>query len=234
MRTITTIAFDADDTLWHNERNFKLTEARLAEVLADHAGPEHLTERLIAAERRNVHHYGYGAKSFTLSTIETALEVTAGKAPGSVIAEILAAGRDLMRHPVETFPGVAETLAELKGAYRLLVVTKGDLFDQERKLAQSGIDHLFDAVEIVSEKDAGTYARVFGRHGDGVNRAMMVGNSLKSDVLPALAAGAWAVHVPHALTWALEHAEEPAGHVRYRRIGQIGELAKLLATRSPG
>jgi len=228
MRDLVTIGFDADDTLWHNERNFQLTQARLAELLADHAGPEHLAERLIEAERRNIHHYGYGSKSFTLSMIETAIEVSGGKAPASVISEILAAGRDLLAHPVETFPGVAQTLEALKGRFRLIVITKGDLFDQERKLASSGIDHYFDAAEIVSEKDAATYRRLFARHGAGPDRALMVGNSLKSDVLPALEAGAWAAHIPHEITWALEHAEEPVERTRFRRLANLAELPALL------
>jgi putative hydrolase of the HAD superfamily len=228
MQTITTIGFDADDTLWHNERHFKLTEARFAELLADYAEAGHLSGRLLAAERRNVGHYGYGIKGFTLSMIETAIEVTEGRAPAAVIAEILAAGRDLLGHPVETFPGVADTLERLKPDYRLVVITKGDLFDQERKLAASGVDHFFDAVEIVSEKEADTYTRIFSQHGDGAERAMMVGNSLRSDIAPALQAGAWAVFIPHEHQWALEHAEEPAEHRRFRRIGNIGELVQVL------
>jgi putative hydrolase of the HAD superfamily len=125
-------------------------------------------------------------------------------------------------------PHVEETLKAVAGRYRLLLITKGDLFDQERKLAQSGLGDLFDGVEIVSEKTTETYARVFARHGDGAARAMMVGNSLKSDILPALAAGSWAVHVPHELTWALEHAEEPREATRFRQVPHLGALAALL------
>lgn len=232
MKTITTIGFDADDTLWHNERHFKLTESRFAELLADFADADHLGERLLEAEKRNLHHYGYGIKGFTLSMIETAIEVTEGNAPSSVISEILAAGRDLLRHPVETFPGVAETLKALKPHYRLVVITKGDLFDQERKLAASGIDHLFDAVEIVSEKKTETYQRIFSSHGDGPERAMMVGNSLRSDILPALEAGAWATFIPHEHAWALEHADEPTENDRFAKIGKIDEVQPLLRGRS--
>ena len=228
MPDIKTIAFDADDTLWHNEVHFRLTESRFAELLADFAEKDHLTERLLEAERRNVLHYGYGIKGFTLSMIETAIEVTDGQAPSCVISEILAAGRELLRHPVETFPGVAETLETLKPDYRLVVITKGDLFDQERKVAQSGLGDLFDTVEIVSEKTAGTYQRIFGALEGGVDAAMMVGNSLKSDVLPALEAGAWGIYVPHELTWELEHAAEPEGAARYRRIEALSGLMKIL------
>jgi putative hydrolase of the HAD superfamily len=229
MKSLATLAFDADDTLWHNERHFRLTEDKFAALLAGHAPAENLRERLLAAERRNVHHYGYGSKSFTLSMIETAIEVTEGRAPASVIAEIMAAGRELLAYPVECFPGVAETLSGLRGRYRLIVITKGDLFDQERKLASSGLDPYFDAVEIVTEKTPDTYRKLFARHGPGPERAMMIGNSLKSDILPALAAGSFAVHVPHELTWALELAEEPAGHPRFRKVGRLAEVPRLLA-----
>jgi putative hydrolase of the HAD superfamily len=228
MKSIVTLAFDADDTLWHNERHFRLTEDRFAALLKDHAPAQHLRERLLDSERRNIHHYGYGSKSFTLSMIETAIEVTGGRAPNAVIAEIMAAGRDLLAYPVECFEGVAQTLAALKSRYRLIVITKGDLFDQERKLASSGLDPFFDAVEIVTEKTPDTYRKLFARHGPGPERAMMVGNSLKSDILPALEAGSFAVYVPHELTWALEHAEEPAGQARFRRIARIGMLPTLL------
>jgi putative hydrolase of the HAD superfamily len=230
MSGLATIGFDADDTLWHNERNFRLTEQRFTDLLAPHADVEGLSARLLDAERRNIHHYGYGSKSFTLSMIETAIEVTQGRVPSPVISEILAAGRDLLAHPVECFDGVADTLAALKGAYRLVVITKGDLFDQERKLASSGIDHFFDAVEIVTEKSPSTYATLFARHGRGPQHAVMVGNSLKSDILPALAAGAWAIHIPHELTWALEHADAPQAEARFREARAIGEVPPLLAT----
>ncbi len=226
MRSLTTIGFDADDTLWQNEQFFRLTERRFAELLADYAGHDHLTERLLAAERKNLAAYGFGIKGFTLSMIETAIEVTEGRAPASVISQILEAGREMLSHPVETLPHVRETLMHLAADYRLLLVTKGDLFDQERKLAASGLGEFFDAVEIVSDKTRATYERVFARHGDGPERAMMVGNSLKSDVIPVIDAGGWGVYVPHELTWVLEHAEEPADHPRYRKISHLGELAE--------
>lgn len=228
MKTLTTIGFDADDTLWHNERFFKLTEARFAELLADYAEPGHLSERLIAAERRNIHHYGFGIKGFTLSMVETAIEVTEGKVPGAIISQILDAGRAQLSHPVETLPFAPEALDALKSDYRLVLVTKGDLFDQERKLAASGLDRFFDAVEIVSDKTKEVYERIFAAHGDGAERAMMVGNSLKSDVVPALEAGAWGVHVPHELQWDLEHHEEPVDAPRYRQIDNLSALERLI------
>jgi putative hydrolase of the HAD superfamily len=157
--------------------------------------------------------------------IETAIEVTDGKVPAAVIGQILDAGREMLVHPVETLPGARETLERLAGRYRLILITKGDLFDQERKLAASGLGDLFDAVEIVSDKSAATYEKVFARHADGPGRSMMVGNSLKSDVVPAIEAGAWGVYVPHELTWVLEHVPEPVTAPRFRRIDHLGQLA---------
>lgn len=227
-RALTTIGFDADDTLWRNEQFFRLTEDRFVALLGAHGQAAEISGRLLEAERRNLAFYGFGIKGFVLSMIETAIEVTRGEVRASVIAEILAAGREMAAHPVETLPHVRETLEALAPDYRLVLITKGDLFDQERKLAASGLGELFDAVEIVSDKTASTYERIFARHGDGASRAMMVGNSLKSDILPALASGAWAVHVPHELTWALEHAEEPAGEGRYRKLVDLGGLDDLV------
>jgi putative hydrolase of the HAD superfamily len=225
---LTAIGFDADDTLWHHERFFQLTQQKFNELLRDYADPHHLAEHLLAAERRNVKHYGFGVKGFTLSMIETAIEITEGHVPAKVIAEILDIGRDLLSHPVETMPHVHETLEALTGNYLLVLITKGDLFDQERKLAQSGLGDFFDAVEIVSDKTAVTYRRVFSKVGDGPERAMMVGNSLKSDVVPAIAAGSYGVFVPHALTWVLEHVEEPTDAPRFRKIEHLGELRALI------
>ena len=235
MPTLTTIGFDADDTLWQNEQFFRLTEERFQSLLADHAPAEHLAARLLEAEKRNLAHYGYGIKGFTLSMIETAVEVTEGRVPAAIIGEILAAGREMLSHPVETLPKARETLAALAGDYRIVLITKGDLFDQERKLAASGLGDFFDGVEIVSDKTPATYERVFTRHGDGPARAMMVGNSLKSDVVPAIEAGSWGIYVPHDLTWVLERIEPPEGHARYRQIGDLGALPGLVqaVNRSP-
>ncbi|WP_095589458.1 HAD family hydrolase [Actibacterium ureilyticum] len=226
---LTTIGFDADDTLWHNERFFQLTQARFAELLADFAAPEHLHDRLLAAERRNLGHYGFGVKGFVLSMIETAIEVTEDRVPAPVIRQLLEAGQDMLRHPIELLPHVQDTIAALADDFTLLLITKGDLLDQERKLAQSGLGDLFDGVEIVSDKTAQTYTTVFARHGSGAARAMMVGNSLRSDVIPAIRAGAWGVHVPHDLTWALEHAQPPQDSPRFREMSHLGKLPALIA-----
>jgi putative hydrolase of the HAD superfamily len=228
MTAITTIGFDADDTLWQNERFFRLTEERFAALLADYAEPAHLSERLLETEKQALSIYGFGTKGFVLSMVETAISVTEGRVPAPVIAEILAAGRELMVYPIETLPHVEETLAALAGNYRLVMITKGDLFDQERKLAQSGLGEMFDAIEIVSDKSPDTYARIFSRHGTGPGEAMMVGNSLRSDIVPAIDAGAWGIYVPHDLTWAYEHAEAPEQAPRFRQIVHVGELVGLL------
>ncbi len=226
--SITTIGFDADDTLWENEQFFRSSEKHFAQLLAPYADTVDLTRRLLEVEKRNLESYGFGIKGFTLSLIETAVEVTEGKVPATVIAEILDAGREMLRHPVETLPHVADTLEELMGRYKLVLVTKGDLFDQERKLAQSGLGDFFDAIEIVSNKDIGTYERVFNQHGNGAERALMIGNSLKSDIVPAIQAGAWGIFVPHELTWALEHVEAPLENPKFRQIEHLGQLAPLL------
>ena len=226
--TVTTIGFDADDTLWENEGVFRLTQARFAELLADHAEADHLAERLLAAERRNLGHYGFGIKGFVLSMIETAVEVTDGKVPGAVIARLLEEGREMLRHPVHLRPGAQEAVRELASSHTLVLITKGDLLDQERKLAESGLGDLFDGVEIVSDKVPATYLRAFAAHGHGAERALMVGNSMKSDVLPALEAGAWGVFCPSEFEWALEAAPAPEGAARYRSIGTLGELPGLV------
>lgn len=228
MAAISTIGFDADDTLWQNETFFRLTEQRFTELLSEHGAHEVISARLLEAERRNLRFYGFGVKGFTLSMIETAVEVTNGQVSASVIAEILGFGRQMLQNPVETLPHARETLDALAGRYRILLITKGDLFDQERKLAQSGLGDYFSAVEIVSDKTPSVYERIFTRHGDGPARAVMVGNSLKSDVVPAIRAGSWGVYVPHDLTWVLEHEEAPEADPRFRRIADLGQLPALL------
>jgi len=167
-------------------------------------------------------------KGFTLSMLETATTLAGDELPAATVREILSLGKAMLEHPVEILPGVIDALETLKGEYDLMVITKGDLFDQERKLLQSGLADHFAHVEIVSDKTPDTYRRIFDRHGQGVARAAMIGNSLKSDILPALEAGSWAVHVPHDLTWALEHAEEPTDHPRYRRVETVGAVPALL------
>jgi|TARA_R110002072_G_scaffold46377_1_gene128431 putative hydrolase of the HAD superfamily len=225
---LSVIGFDADDTLWQNEYFFRLTEERFAALLSDYADSDHIIERLLEAERRNLQYYGYGIKGFTLSMIETAIEVTEDRVPAALLHDILRAGREMLRHPIETLPHVRETLTELTGHYRLVLISKGDLFDQERKLAQSGLGELFDDVQIVSEKTTATYIRIFNRAGFKPGASMMVGNSLKSDVIPAIKAGSHGVYIPHDLTWVHEHAEAPDGHPRFHTLAHLGELPALI------
>jgi putative hydrolase of the HAD superfamily len=221
---ITTVGLDADDTLWHNETIFRLTHERFCALLADVAERQVTETRLAEVEKRNLRLYGYGVKGFTLSMIETAMELTEGEAPPRVVREILAAGREMLSEPVEPLPGVDQALAELSQRYRLILITKGDLLHQEQKLAASGLGDLFAAVEIVSEKDASTYVRVFDRYGTGPAQAVMCGNSVRSDILPAIEAGAYGAHVPYHITWAHEVAEPPLDHPRFKELASIGDL----------
>ncbi len=228
VKNLTTIAFDADDTLWQNERFFRLTQDRFADLLKDHTDPDHLLDRLLEAERRNIGHYGFGIKGFVLSMIETAIEVTEQRVPASVIAELIAAGQDMLGHPIELLPHAREAVAAVSNSHHVLLITKGDLLDQERKLAQSGLGELFDDVQIVSAKTRPVYEGIFSPTG-GAERAMMVGNSMKSDVVPMVEAGGWGVFIPHGLTWALEEAAAPVGSDRFHELADLGTLPDLVA-----
>jgi putative hydrolase of the HAD superfamily len=226
---ITTVGLDADDTLWHCESVFRITHQRFNELLADFADPQTLEAQLEETEVRNHKVYGYGAKGFTLSMLETALEVSDRKVSAKVISEILAAGRELMTHPVEPLPGVREALDKLAADHRLLLITKGDLFHQEAKLAASGLGQFFAAVEIVSEKNANTYRSIFSRHGTGPDQAAMAGNSVRSDILPALEAGSYAALIPYPLVWQYEAAAAPADHPRFRELRSLADMPEWLA-----
>jgi putative hydrolase of the HAD superfamily len=166
--------------------------------------------------------------------IETAIDLTRGAVPAKTIAAIMDLGRAMLEHPVEPLPGVAETLAALKDGYKLVMVTKGDLLNQEQKLARSGLGENFHAIEIVSEKDANTYRRVVAHQGVRPEATAMIGNSMKSDVLPALEAGLWGVHIPYHITWAHEHAEPPADSPRFAKLETIGELPGWLSRAAHG
>ncbi len=218
------ICLDADDTLWHNMRHFEAAERALHDLLEPFVEAGITRERLEAVEGRNLALYGYGAKSFTLSMIETALELCGERMPARTIADILAVGRDLLAHPVELLPGITETLDALADRGKLVLVTKGDLLHQETKLAASGLGDRFSGIEIVSDKTADTFHRLFARFGVAAERAIMAGDSMRSDVLPALAAGAWAAFVPHEIVWSHEAAEPPAGQPRLRRLASLSEL----------
>ncbi len=231
--SIRLIAFDADDTLWRTNALFDMTEQRFRDLLAPWAPGEALAAELLAAERRNLRLYGYGVKGFVLSMIETAVQVTEALVPSSVIGEILGMGHEMLDHPIEPLPGAEETLRALKPGRELVLITKGDLLHQEQKLARSGLGELFDAVEIVSEKTAATYRRVFDRHGVRPDEAVMVGDSVRSDILPAIEAGACGVHIPPPTVWAHEAAEPPLDSPLYARLDSIAELPAWVATRAP-
>ncbi len=225
---LTTICLDADDTLWHNERLFQFTQERFASLLSDYAARDHVADRLRDAERRNLERYGYGIKGFTLSMIEAALQVTENRVPGEVIAELIACGQKMLREPIELLNGVEETVRTLSADFTLLLITKGDLLDQERKLAQSGLGELFDGIEIVSEKTSEVYLGIFTGRGIEPRHALMAGNSLKSDVIPAISAGGWGVHVPCSPAWDLDEADAPMHHERFREIAALSDLPSVI------
>jgi putative hydrolase of the HAD superfamily len=223
------VGLDADDTLWHNESIFRMTYDRFNELLQPFADAETLEARLAETERRNLGVFGYGAKGFTLSMLETALEVSERRVSAEVLAEILAAGREILTHPVEPLPGVREALETLAADHHVVLITKGDLFHQETKLAASGLGEFFSGVEIVSEKNAETYRSVFARHGVGPEHAVMAGNSVRSDVLPALEAGTYAALIPYPFVWVHEAADAPVEHPRFKELGSLAELPAWLA-----
>lgn len=223
------VCLDADDTLWHNMRFFESAEQAFAELVAPFAEAPAARARMEAIEIRNLKRYGYGAKSFTLSMIETALELAGDDLPARAVARILDIGRELLDHPVELLDGIGDTLETLAARATLVLVTKGDLLHQEVKLAASGLGELFTGVEIVSDKRAETFVRVFHRYGCAPERAVMAGDSMRSDVLPALEAGAWGAFVPTERAWSHEVAAAPVGHPRFRRLERLAELPGWVA-----
>ena len=225
-----TIGFDADDTLWHNEVIFEQTHERYRRLLADYHDTATVDRTLFATEMRNLELYGYGIKGFTLSAIETAIELTGGQISAGEISQLIGLGREMLAHPVELLDGVTEVLAALAPSYQLVLVTKGDLRDQERKLTKSGLARHFQHIEIVSEKNAGAYDRLLSRHGIEPAHFLMVGNSLKSDILPVLELGGAGAHIPYHLTWEAERAEAPADYPgRLFRIGHVRELPEVVS-----
>ena len=209
-----TVAFDADDTLWHSESVFEEMHGRLVALLSPWVDAERLERTLLDTEARNLKTFGYGVKGFTLSMIETAIEITGGRIGAAEIRAIIELGKAMMDHPVELIDGVAETLDALApeataGRIRLIVITKGDLFHQESKVARSGLAERFESVEIVAEKDEATYRRILQRGGATPDRFLMIGNSMRSDILPVLDLGGQAVHIPYRITWAHEAVSRP-------------------------
>lgn len=224
------IAFDADDTLWHNERLYVDAQAGFQQLLAQYHSREWIDSRLYETEMRNLEHFGYGIKAFALSMIETAVELTEGRIVGSDVQKIIDLARGMLTAEVDLIDGVVDTLQTLSSHYALMVITKGDLRDQESKIVRSGLADLFRHVEIVSDKTVAGYAAVLRRCSLDPARFIMVGNSLKSDVLPVLELGGHAVHIPHTLTWAHEVADAPtADQARFHALDSIVGLPGLLA-----
>ncbi len=223
---IEAIGLDADDTLWENETFFRVTEAEFAALLADHVDGD-VTARLYDVERENLARYGYGIKGFMLSMVQTAIELTEGRIDGHAIARILDMGHDMLAHPVTLIDGVEATLDALTGR-RLILITKGDLMDQERKVAASGLAGRFASVEILADKTAEAYARVLLRADVAPGAFLMAGNSMKSDVLPVVELGGHGVFIPHDMTWAAEHADA-IDHPRLHQLARITDLPGLVA-----
>ncbi len=222
------IAFDADDTLWPNEPYFREAEKDMMKILTPYYRGDDLIEHLYQQEIMNLHIFGYGAKGFTLSMIESAIELSEGKICGKEIQKIIELGKQIMTYPIELLDGVEETLTAL-GEHRLVLITKGDLFDQESKVARSGLANHFDAIEIVSEKDDETYSKLLERHKIKPENFWMVGNSLKSDVLPIARIGGTAVHIPYESTWQHEQVETDASMRKtYHELTSIRELPSLI------
>jgi putative hydrolase of the HAD superfamily len=223
------VGLDGDDTLWHNERVFSMTEERFEALVRPFASGVDLQARLLDTERANLRIFGYGVKSFVLSMIETAIEVTGGTVPANVIAELLEAGKVMLDHPVELLAGVAETVPALAARWPLVLITKGDLFHQESKLARSGLLDHFDRVEIVSEKAPDTYQRILDAFGVDPADFVMVGDSLRSDVEAVLSIGGRAIHIPGYREWALEAADiGTAAEGRWWRLHTFTEVPDLL------
>ena len=226
---IDVIAFDADDTLWHNETLFTSTQERFGELLARYDQGDWTKQALFETEMQNLQFYGYGIKSFTLSMIETAIKLTGGRILASDVQEILDLAKEMLNAPVHLLDHVAEVIPELAASYRLMLITKGDLLDQETKLARSGLGATFRHVEIVAAKSVGVYRSLLAKHQIPPERFLMVGNSLRSDVLPVVALGARAVHIPYTTTWAHENLEthhQPS--VDYVELEHIGFLPAML------
>lgn len=223
------IAFDADDTLWHNEPLYSDAQNKLAALLSDYANSDAVAQRLFATEMGNLEYYGYGIKSFTLSMIETAIKLSNGKIPSTEIERIIQLARNMLANQTQLLEHVEETVHTLSKSFPLMIITKGDLLDQEVKLARANIGDYFQHVEIVSHKNQTTYADLFSRHNIDPHRFLMIGNSLKSDVLPVVELGGHGVYIPYHVTWAHEVMEHhPGRHNGYHELEHIGQLPNLI------
>jgi len=224
------IAFDADDTLWENESLYAATQARYRQLLAPYLNGEDVAQRLYATEMRNIPYFGYGIKSFTFSMIEMAVELTDGRVTSADIRQIIAFAKAMIDAPVRLLDGVEDVVSRLAASHTLMVITKGDLLDQERKLERSELSDYFAHVEVVSEKSEEVYRKLLARYNVAAERFLMIGNSLRSDVLPVVAIGGRAIHVPHHTTWVHEVVEHTgdAAYYELEHIGQLPDLAQRL------
>lgn len=224
MNSIHTIAFDADDTLWVNETYFHEAETAFCELFKDELSYETVVQELFATEMKNLHLYGYGVKGFMLCMLDTALKLSNGTSSGSLAGKIIEIGHELLQKPVELLDGVAETLDYLKNRYRLVVATKGDLLDQERKLAKSGLQEYFHHIEIMSDKKTNDYQKLILHLDCQPEHFLMVGNSIKSDILPVLETGSYAAHIPYHITWAHEQHEQKPKSEQFMELKNIREI----------
>ena len=225
---IKVIAFDADDTLWDNENYFQEIEKKFCELMEEYL-PQHSGAReLLRIEIKNLPLYGYGIKAFMLSMIETAIEISSGTISVSVIEKIIGYGQELLQKPIQKLDGVDEVLESLKDRYRLVVATKGDLLDQERKLKKSGIEHYFHHTEIMSEKGEADFRKLIKHLDIKPEHFLMIGNSLKSDILPVLNIGGHAFHIPYHVTWGHEKIEYEVNHANFKQFATIREILTVL------
>lgn len=230
---IQVIAFDADDTLWSNEPFFKQVERRYTDLLKAYGNETEINAELFRTEMENLERYGYGAKGFTLSMIETALRISDRQVAGDTLQEILLLGKSLLDMPIELLPGVEETLRQLSPKYKLVVATKGDLLDQQRKLQRSGLTGYFDHIEIMSDKTEKEYRHLLDALGTSPEHFLMVGNSMKSDIQPVLSLGGYAVHIPFEIMWQHEVTEGSFSHPQLRKVSRFTELPELLLSFYP-
>ena len=232
MSKLDIIAFDADDTLWHNLIHFDDAQKKFGEIFKNYLPEAEAIATLEKTESRNIKLYGFGTKSFTLSMIEAAIEVSGGAVDAPTIAKLIATGRDMLDHDIELLPHVEDTLKALHGDYKLLLITKGDLHHQERKVLGSGLAHYFDGVEIVSDKKPETYQRIAKHHGSTTQKMLMAGNSIRSDVLPMIQAGGVGVYVPFEMIWDHEHEEVPVETERFYEVKDLRGVVELVNTLS--
>ncbi|KPE51275.1 HAD family hydrolase [Chryseobacterium indologenes] len=225
---ITTIAFDADDTLWVNEPYFQEAEKEFCVLLEDYLPQHSVSQELFKTEMQNLHLYGYGVKGFMLCMIETISRVSGGTANFHLVNRAIEIGQELLQKPIELLEGVTETLESLKGKYRLVVATKGDLLDQERKLKNSGLQEYFHHIEIMSDKKESDYRKLLKHLDCQPENFLMLGNSIKSDILPVLEIGGFAAHIPYHVTWAHEQHEHTLEHEHFIELKSINEVLKHL------